>query len=175
MGLRALGKVRTGQVTLGKIQDGLRDPRGGLGMVGRPMGKSEMGWETLREVRDGSGDPREGPGQVGRPLGRSGMGRGTLEKVRDGSEESRGGLRWVRGTLGEVCDRSGVFWGGPERAGGPSRTFGTGWGTLGEVWDGQGGTRRVGGPSETSGTGWGDPWGDPGRVERFSRRTGTGL
>ena len=94
-------------------------------------------------MRDGSGDPQEG-----------------LEWVRevwDGSVDPRGGLEWVGdsrvglGRIGGPSGRAGTGWGPSVRSrmgrwnlGGS----GTGWGTLGQVWNGsrdpRGGPRRVG-------------------------------
>ena len=58
-----------GRGTLGKVQDGLEDPRGGPGPVRGPSGRSGMGRGTLGEVRDGSGEPLGGPGLVEEPSG----------------------------------------------------------------------------------------------------------
>ena len=102
-----------------------------------------------------------------------------------------------RGTHGDVSDRSGDPLGCPGQVGGPSRRFGTGWGTLLEVWDGSEdplkvrdgsedpfeGPGWVVGPSQSSGMGreilgevWdgtGDPLGGLGRVGGPSRMYGT--
>ena len=43
--------------TIGEVQDGSGDPRGGPGRFGGPSGMSQ----------DGSEDPREGAGRVGKP------------------------------------------------------------------------------------------------------------
>ena len=81
--------------TLGEVQDGLGDPRGGpgqvgdtqggLGLVGGPSGMSRTGRGTLPEVQKRVGDTRGGPGRVGGPSWRSGSGRKTLPKFWDGS------------------------------------------------------------------------------------------
>ena len=56
-----------GQETLLEAWDGLRDPTGGPGRVGRPSQRSGMGRGTLLEVQDGLAGPPRGPEQVGGP------------------------------------------------------------------------------------------------------------
>ena len=87
------------------------------------------------------------------------MGQRTLPEVRDGSVDPREGYRMGRGTFGRC----------PGRVGGPSGSYGTCQGTLGEVQyvsgDTLGGSRRVVdcrggpgrdvGPSQMSGMGRG--------------------
>ena len=80
---RPTGRFKTGQETIGKIQDGSGDPRR-FGTVHR----------TLGEVREGSGypprcprrvvGPSEGFGTVVGPSGMSGTGLRTHREVRDG-------------------------------------------------------------------------------------------
>ena len=60
----------------------VRDPPGGVELVGRPSRRCGSGRNTLLVVRKWSGDPREGPVVVGRPSQRSGSGRDTLAEVR---------------------------------------------------------------------------------------------
>ena len=156
------------QIVLG--QDGLKE-RSRKG--GRPTGRSGMGWGTLGEVWNGSGDSRDGPEwisgpsgrsePVGGPLGRFGTGRGTLWEVWDGSRTT-GSCRTCRGNLPMVRDGLGDPWGGPDRSkdllkgpglvGRPTKSSGTGQGTLAEGKDGSedrlGDPGRVGGPSGKS-------------------------
>ena len=44
-----------GRETLGVVQDGSADTRGGPGRVRGTSRRTGTGWETLVEVRDGSG------------------------------------------------------------------------------------------------------------------------
>ena len=78
------------------------------------------------------------------------MGGDFLWKVWDGLADLPGGP-------GRTGDKSGDPPGCLERVGGPSKSSGTGRGTLPDVWDGSGdplhGPGRVGGPSRRSGTG----------------------
>ena len=60
-----LGEVRDGLGTLPEVQNGSRDPRGGLGWVGGPTGRSGTRRGTLGEVQDGSEDPPKGLERVG--------------------------------------------------------------------------------------------------------------
>ena len=60
-----MGKSEMGRETLWVPQDGLGDPRGGLGRAG---------------------DSRKGPGRVDGPSGSSETGWGTGEEVREGPE-----------------------------------------------------------------------------------------
>ena len=64
--------------TLGEVRDGLGDPRGGPGRIGRPSERSGTGRVTLPVFRDGYGDPPGGFKQVGRSSRRSEMGRKVL-------------------------------------------------------------------------------------------------
>ena len=78
MGQGTLEDVWDGWETFPEVQDGLGDPHGGLGQVGRSSGRSGTGLRTLPEVRDwsrtgrgtleevwdGLGDPPGDPGQV---------------------------------------------------------------------------------------------------------------
>ena len=54
-----------------KILEVVRDPHGGVELVGRPFWRSGTGVETLLEVQKWSGDPPGGLEVVGRPARRS--------------------------------------------------------------------------------------------------------
>ena len=138
-----------GQGTLEEVRDGLRDPRGGTGLVGGPSGS----FGTRRGGPGRVGDPRGSPVRVWGPLFRSGRGLGNFLEIRDGSGEPRGGPGRVRGRSGrsgtgrrvsrggprwaeEIWDGSIYPWAGSRRVGGPSGRFGTGRVNFGEVLDG---------------------------------------
>ena len=69
-----------GRGKLRDVQNGSRDPTGGLERVEGPYRRSGTGQGTPGEVRDGSGTL----GEVWNGSGRSRTGRGTLGKVWDG-------------------------------------------------------------------------------------------
>ena len=111
------GKFETDRRTLGEIQDGSRDPRGGSGWV---RGLSEMSgsgrgthWEvwktrgvvlgTLGKIRGTFEEVCGTPRRCGEPPRKSRTCRGTPGEVRDGSGDPRGDTRG-QGTYKEVRD-----------------------------------------------------------------------
>ena len=84
MGPGTLEEVLDGRGTIGEVQAGSEDLRGGPGRDGGLSGRSGTGRETIGNVQDGLGDPREGLGWIGGPSGMSGKGRGNSDRFGTG-------------------------------------------------------------------------------------------
>ena len=100
--------------------------------------------KVANESGDPRGDPRVGPERVTRPKGKFGPVRGTLGEVRNRSQVLRGSPGWVKRYLGWTRTGQGTIRVVRDRSGDPPGDLGRVGGPSGRLWTSGGTSGRYG-------------------------------